>query len=81
MADSVANDFHPELRALRLQLQDILFSIEHFHPPAPCPPIIDSSVEFIGTSLHEEQWLQRRHTPGLKKLKEAVRVDYDVLDK
>ncbi|KAL1721529.1 hypothetical protein EV715DRAFT_271153 [Schizophyllum commune] len=73
--------FHPELHALRMRLQDILYSIEHFHPPAPRPPIIDSSVEFLGTKQHEEQWLQRRHTPGLKKLKEAVRVDYDVLDK
>ncbi|KAI5891412.1 uncharacterized protein SCHCODRAFT_01213723 [Schizophyllum commune H4-8] len=73
--------FHPELHALRTRLQDILYSIEHFYPPAPRPPIIDSSVEFLGTKQHEEQWLQRRHTPGLKKLKEAVRVDYDVLDK
>ncbi|KAI4527762.1 hypothetical protein K525DRAFT_263928 [Schizophyllum commune Loenen D] len=73
--------FHPELHALRTRLQDILYSIEHFHPPAPRPPIIDSSVEFLGTKQHDEQWLQRRHTPGLKKLKEAVRVDYDVLDK
>ena len=73
--------FHPELHTLRTRLQDILYSIEHFHPPAPRPPIIDSSVEFLGTKQHEEQWLQRRHTPGLKKLKEAVRVDYDVLDK
>ncbi|KAI5823480.1 hypothetical protein K523DRAFT_376839 [Schizophyllum commune Tattone D] len=73
--------FHPELHSLRTRLQDILYSIEHFHPPAPRPPIIDSSVEFLGTKQHDEQWLQRRHTPGLKKLKEAVRVDYDVLDK
>ncbi|KAL1731566.1 hypothetical protein EV714DRAFT_271596 [Schizophyllum commune] len=82
-ADNTAEQeiFHPELHALRTRLQDILHSIEHFHPPAPRPPIIDSSVEFLGTKQHEEQWLQRRHTPGLKKLKEAVRVDYDVLDK
>ncbi|KAL1748236.1 hypothetical protein HDZ31DRAFT_79786 [Schizophyllum fasciatum] len=81
MAAPVAIGIHPELHALRGQLQDILHSIEHFHPPAPRPPIIDSSVEFLGTRQHEEQWLQRRHTPGLKKLKEAVRVDFDVLDK
>ncbi|KAL1662790.1 hypothetical protein GGF50DRAFT_58264 [Schizophyllum commune] len=82
-ADNTAEQeiFHPELHALRTRLKDILYSIEHFHPPAPRPPIIDSSVEFLGTKQHEEQWLQRRHTPGLKKLKEAVRVDYDVLDK
>ncbi|KAK0219684.1 hypothetical protein EDD85DRAFT_960873 [Armillaria nabsnona] len=67
---------HPTLRILRTRLQAIHDSISHFQPPTRRPPILDSSLDLIDT-----QWLQQDHIPGLRKLKDTIKIDLDVLDK
>ncbi|KAL0569827.1 hypothetical protein V5O48_012136 [Marasmius crinis-equi] len=78
---------HPELRQLRLQLQSIHDSIIHFQPPVRNPPILDSALEVIQNPNQNDDknnnnnWLHHENIPGLKKLKDTIRVDLDVLDK
>ncbi|ESK95966.1 hypothetical protein Moror_7478 [Moniliophthora roreri MCA 2997] len=72
---------HPELRQLRAHLQGIHDSISHFQPPAKRPPILDSALEVIQNPNEDTHWLQHENIPGLKKLRETVRVDLDILDK
>ncbi|KAK0447048.1 hypothetical protein EV421DRAFT_1706798 [Armillaria borealis] len=67
---------HPTLRVLRTKLQAIHDSISHFQPPTRRPPILDSSLD-----LNDAQWLQQDHIPGLRKLKDTIKIDLDVLDK
>ncbi|SJL10638.1 uncharacterized protein ARMOST_14029 [Armillaria ostoyae] len=67
---------HPTLRVLRTRLQAIHDSISHFQPPTRRPPILDSSLD-----LNDAQWLQQDHIPGLRKLKDTIKIDLDVLDK
>ncbi|KAK0484532.1 hypothetical protein IW261DRAFT_1667877 [Armillaria novae-zelandiae] len=67
---------HPTLRVLRTRLQAIHDSISRFQPPTRRPPILDSSLD-----LNDTQWLQQDHIPGLRKLKDSIKIDLDVLDK
>lgn len=67
---------HPTLRILRTRLQAIHDSISHFQPPTRRPPIHDSSLD-----LNDTQWLQQDYIPGLRKLKDTIKIDLDVLDK
>ncbi|KAE9404314.1 hypothetical protein BT96DRAFT_935693 [Gymnopus androsaceus JB14] len=71
------SESHPDLRNLRIHLRSIHDSITHFQPPAKKPPILDSSLE-VAEDTH---WLQYDNIPGLKKLKESIKIDLDVLDK
>lgn len=73
----MSESHHPELRDLRVHLRSIHESIAHFQPPAKRPPILDSSLE-VAEDTH---WLQYDNIPGLKKLKESIKIDLDVLDK
>ncbi|KAF5371256.1 hypothetical protein D9758_004239 [Tetrapyrgos nigripes] len=66
------------LVALRAQLQTIYDSIAQFQPPPRRLPILDSSLEF---KERDGPWIQHENIPGLKKLKETVKVDLDALDK
>ncbi|KAF9071438.1 hypothetical protein BDP27DRAFT_1419014 [Rhodocollybia butyracea] len=77
----MSNNSHPELRNIRDQLKSIHESISHFQPPAKKPPILDSSLEVIQNPAEDTHWLQHDSIPGLKKLKESIKIDLDVLDK
>jgi hypothetical protein len=67
-----------DLIALRAQLQTIYHSISRFQPPPRRLLILDSSLEFKD---RDGPWIQHDNIPGLKKLKETVKVDLDALDK
>ncbi|KAJ3991635.1 hypothetical protein F5050DRAFT_1898468 [Lentinula boryana] len=72
---------HPELRDLRNHLHLIHDSISHFQPPVKRPPILDSSLEVIQNPAEDTYWFQHDSIPGLKRLKEFIKVDLDALDK
>lgn len=72
---------HPELQHIRQQLLQIHDHILNFKPLTARPPILDSSYEFTNEATEENQWLHQENIPGLKKLKESIRVDLGVLDK
>ncbi|KAK7037794.1 hypothetical protein VNI00_010755 [Paramarasmius palmivorus] len=72
---------HPELRQLRTHLQSIHDSITHFQPPVKRPPILDSALEVIQNPNEDTHWLQHENIPGLKKLRETIKVDLDILEK
>ncbi|KJA18703.1 hypothetical protein HYPSUDRAFT_190699 [Hypholoma sublateritium FD-334 SS-4] len=72
---------HPELQSIRQQLLQIHDHILNFKPLTARPPILDSSYEFTNEATEENQWLHQENIPGLKKLKESIRVDLGVLDK
>ena len=78
---SSTSDSHPELRQLRKQLQWIHDSIIHFQPPVKKPPILDSALEVIQNPSEDTHWLHHENIPGLKKLRETIRVDLDILEK
>ncbi|KAF9011872.1 hypothetical protein BDQ17DRAFT_1396918 [Cyathus striatus] len=70
---------HPSLYALKIKLLQIYDDISNFQPPPTRPPILDSSIEI--EPGEESQWIQQEDIPGLKKLKESIRVDLDLLEK
>ncbi|KAJ3767079.1 hypothetical protein FB446DRAFT_352663 [Lentinula raphanica] len=72
---------HPELRNLRNHLRSIHDSISHFQPPVKRPPILDSSLEVIQNPAEDTHWFQHDNIPGLKRLKDSIKVDLDALDK
>ncbi|KAJ3852605.1 hypothetical protein EV368DRAFT_40632 [Lentinula lateritia] len=72
---------HPELRSLHNHLRSIHDSISHFQPPVKRLPILDSSLEVIQNPAEDTHWLQHDKIPGLKKLKESIKVDLDALNK
>jgi hypothetical protein len=78
---SETNTAHPELWLLRIRLQKIHDSISHFQPLTAKPPILDSSVDVGGESNDDSQWLQQEHIPGLKKLRDTIKIDLDLLEK
>ncbi|KAG5639725.1 hypothetical protein H0H81_000005 [Sphagnurus paluster] len=70
---------HPPLQHLRIRLKDIHDAISNYQPSTARPPILDSSID-VGTD-EDGQWLQQDNVPGLKKLRDSVRIDLDVLEK
>ncbi|KAF7366638.1 hypothetical protein MSAN_00921700 [Mycena sanguinolenta] len=79
------NLVHPELHCLRTTLRSIHESLSDFRPLAARPPVLDSSTEAITSSSLESpddgQWLQQENIPGLKQLKDSVKIDLDGLEK
>ena len=71
---------HPALRELRTLLHSVHEAISNHQPYKP--PILDSSID-VATSEGDEdgQWTQLEHIAGLKKLRDSVKIDLDVLDK
>ncbi|KAI0697354.1 hypothetical protein BC835DRAFT_1270412 [Cytidiella melzeri] len=67
---------HTDLHALRSQLRDVYASITTFRPPVAHPPIIDSSVDLVNGDGPRQDSVR-----GLRKLKESVRRDLDILEK
>ncbi|KAF8208271.1 hypothetical protein K438DRAFT_1574569 [Mycena galopus ATCC 62051] len=75
---------HPELHPLKSILRSIHESLSDFRPLAVRPPILDSSTEAITCpvdSTDDGQWLQPENIPGLKQLRDSVKIDLDVLEK
>ncbi|KAJ6588419.1 hypothetical protein B0H19DRAFT_1367033 [Mycena capillaripes] len=74
---------HPELHPLKSLLRSIHESLSNFRPLAARPPILDSSTEAITglDATDDGQWLQQENIPGLKQLRDSVRIDLDVLDR
>ncbi|KAJ7883289.1 hypothetical protein B0H13DRAFT_2667223 [Mycena leptocephala] len=75
---------HPELHPLKSILRSIYESLSNFRPLAARPPILDSSTDAITGSLDstdDGQWLQQENIPGLKQLRDSVKIDLDVLER
>lgn len=77
----MATEFHPELRQLRTKLQEIYAASAHLHPLSLKPPILDSSVVIANEPSEDSPWTQQEQVPGLRQLRESIRLDLDVLDK
>ncbi|TFK31941.1 hypothetical protein BDQ12DRAFT_639392 [Crucibulum laeve] len=75
------NPIHPELQLLRIRLQNIHDAISNFQPSSSRPPILDSSLDVGADAGEEGQWLQQENIPGLKKLRDSIKIDLDVLEK
>ncbi|KAJ7248558.1 hypothetical protein B0H12DRAFT_1324630 [Mycena haematopus] len=75
---------HPE-HPHRQILHSIHESLSNFRPLAARPPILDSSTEGVTPSALDStddgQWLQQESIPGLKQLRDSVKIDLDVLEK
>lgn len=75
---------HPELQEVRRHLTEIHDGIAQFKPLTARPPICDASFEDAAQSsevTEQNQWLHQESVPGLRKLKESIRIDLGVLDK
>ncbi|KAJ7508446.1 hypothetical protein B0H11DRAFT_2304424 [Mycena galericulata] len=75
----MASVHHPELHLLHKKLQNVFDALLNFRPLAASPPILDSSVD---ADPHDDgQWLRHENIPGLKKLRESIKFDIDILHK
>ncbi|KAJ7686846.1 hypothetical protein B0H17DRAFT_1160548 [Mycena rosella] len=70
---------HSELHLLLKKLQDIYDALLKFRPLAGTPPILDSSVD--ADPNDDGQWLRHENIPGIKKLRESIKFDIDLLEK
>ncbi|CAA7269905.1 unnamed protein product [Cyclocybe aegerita] len=72
---------YPDLQKIRSRLLQIHDAISNFKPLTPRPPILDSSLDASNDVTEENQWLHQENVPGLKKLKENIKIDLGILDK
>ena len=72
---------HADLQLVKSHLQQIHDSISYFKPLTARPPILDSSYDSTNESNEENQWLKQENIPGLKKLKDNIKIDLAALDK
>ncbi|KAJ7762290.1 hypothetical protein DFH07DRAFT_813786 [Mycena maculata] len=70
---------HPELRLLHEKLENVFDALLNFKPLAGSPPILDSSVD--ADPNDDGQWLRHENIPGVKKLRESIKFDIDLLAK
>ncbi|KAJ7083409.1 hypothetical protein B0H15DRAFT_425746 [Mycena belliarum] len=70
---------HAELRSLYKKLQSVYDALLNFRPLADSPPILDSSVD--ADPNDDGQWLRHENIPGIKKLRESIKFDIDLLEK
>ncbi len=77
----MTTSFHPELRQLRKTLQEIYTASAHFRPLSLKPPILDSSVEISNESSDDSPWTHNEQVPGLRQLRETIRLDLEALDR
>ncbi|KAF8204190.1 hypothetical protein K438DRAFT_1428468, partial [Mycena galopus ATCC 62051] len=68
-----------ELHSLHKKLRNIYDALLNFKPLAGVPPILDSSID--GDPNDDGQWLRHENIPGIKKLRESIKFDIDILDK
>ncbi|KAJ7608766.1 hypothetical protein FB45DRAFT_982519 [Roridomyces roridus] len=70
---------HPELHALYDRLVQVFDALLNFKPLAASPPILDASQD---SDPHDDgQWLRHENIPGIKKLRESIKYDIDILRK
>lgn len=74
---------HSGLQQLRTRLQNIHDAISNFQSSTAKLLILDSSLDIGpgGDPSEDGQWFQQEHIPGLKKLRDSVKIDLDVLEK
>lgn len=73
---------HADLRLIQKRLQDIHESICNYRLPTRRHPILDSSLDLNpDSSTEDSQWLQQDSIPGLKKMRDTVKIDLDVVEK
>jgi len=86
---------HTDLHALRAQIHQIYAQIDNFQPYSEKLPISDWFAERYGeddsgdgledssrnATQGGENWLRPEPIPGLKKLKENIKLDLEFLDK
>ncbi|KAF8153239.1 hypothetical protein B0H34DRAFT_97427 [Crassisporium funariophilum] len=72
---------HIELQILKSRLQQIHNAISNFQPLTARPPILDSSYDAANETNEENQWLKQENIPGLKKLRDNIKIDLGVLEK
>ncbi|KAJ7053881.1 hypothetical protein C8F01DRAFT_504152 [Mycena amicta] len=72
---------HPELHQLLTKLETIYDALLHFRPLALSPPILDSSASVEEDKQEDGQWLKHEGVPGIKKLRESIKYDIDILQK
>lgn len=75
----MASSPHSELHLLHKKLQDVFDALLNFRPLAGTPPILDSSVD--ADPNDDGQWLKQDNIPGIKKLRESIKFDIDLLQK
>ena len=86
---------HTDLHALRAQIHQIHAQIDNFQPHSERLPIFDWFAERYGEDDNgeglednsrnpvqgSENWLRPEPIPGLKKLKENIKLDLELLEK
>jgi len=77
----MGNTVHPDLQSIRSHLLQIHGAISDFKPLTARPPILDSSYDSMSENSEENQWLNQENVPGLKKLKENIKLDLGILEK
>ncbi|CAK5280458.1 unnamed protein product [Mycena citricolor] len=69
---------HQDLETLYQELFDIHDALLDFKPLVEAPPILDSSS--IDSDPNDDgQWLKHENIPGIKHLRESIRMDIDFL--
>lgn len=71
--------FHHELWDVRRRLEHIYNTLSEFSLPPTRHPVLDSSLDLTGED--KDQWTEQEHISGLRKLRDTVKVDLDVLQK
>lgn len=71
---------HPALHELLERLRGIYEALSNFHPNNTRPPILDSSLS-LSEGDDDSHPSHQDHIPGLKKLKESLKLDLDGLHK
>nr|GAT47522.1 predicted protein [Mycena chlorophos] len=67
------------LRALCASLQSVNSSLSDFKPAPPFSPILDSSTDVVLNNSDSDETVET--LPGLKQLKELVKIDLDLLER
>jgi hypothetical protein len=74
-------DTRQSLHALSSSLRDVLDSIVTFSPHTQKPPIIDASIDNLGGGGFSDDTPRQGSIRGLRRYKESVKRDLDVLEK
>ncbi|KAJ7481589.1 hypothetical protein FB451DRAFT_1443950 [Mycena latifolia] len=72
---------HGDLHLLASQLRAIHAALADFRPPAARPPILDSCTPATLADAPADDWLHAPAIPGLKQLRDALKIDLDGLQR
>ncbi|KAJ7094029.1 hypothetical protein B0H15DRAFT_882348 [Mycena belliarum] len=78
---TMASAAHADLHLLKSTLRTIHQTLADFSPPAARPPILDSSTPAGDDAADDAHWLKPEPLPGLKQLREAIKIDLDLLER